>query len=587
MPELTPEQLDLLLAPEREQEWIETFLTVPTEHETIIPWKLTEQQVRISRAMQRLRKVLIVKGRQTRCSTILLAKWVRRATVSYGTNFVIITQTDQMTQNFRQFIKDRFVDLANIGMEFSFDAKDGGIDNSERLRLATNKCTFHFASAEQKVGLRGIQTAHVVHASEVAHWPDANARKIIGGILPANRRGIFVAESTPNGAAGWFYEKVADSMPLVPQSEWTTEFYPWWLEKTYTINTLQAILEEAGMDVEKMRFDFQPSPQEEALMRRERLDVNQMLWRRLTEHDLRLTGQYFAQEYPEDLLSCWLSAGVNFFQDDQFDHISYYRDQVRAPMVKKTEQDYTDPKTGNRETVSFLGPNFQMWEPPLAGHKYVAFQDVSAGVQVDGDYSALAILEAETRRHVATVRIRTLPSRVARMAAAACAFYNWAYLGVERNSYGLEALTTLNEMHYPNLYYDVINQPEHPELGWFTSQTSRELMCNRFREHVFNHRFQTQDQMAVLEMGSFSWRKVQGRTGNVQFRAEADKGNDDMVIALAGACVIAPYAPSKVNLGRTIAVYGTPTRAGEMVTVDGYGIVTGELGPSSMPWFNV
>lgn len=584
MAALTEDQVELLLDPEREAEWIETFLTVPTENEEIVRWRLTEQQHRISAATRRLRKVLIVKGRQTRCSTILLAKWVKRSTVSYGTNFVIITQTDQMTQNFRTFIKDRFKDLASVGMDYDFDR-----DNSDTLRIKGRNCTFHFASAEQKVGLRGIQTAHVVHASEVAHWNDANARKIIGGILPANRRGVFVAESTPNGAAGWFYDKVADSMPLVPQSEWTTEFYPWWLEKTYTLETLASMLEDAGMNIAKMRFDFRPSPQEEILMSREHLDVDQILWRQLTAHDLQLTGQYFSQEYPEDLLSCWLSAGVNFFQDDQFDHISYYRDQVKGPMAKMTELPYTDPVTGIRSDISFLGPNMQIWEPPISGHKYVAYQDVSAGVQVDGDYSALPILDADTMRHVATVRVRTAPGRVGQMAAAACAYYNWAFLAVERNSYGVEVLAKLNELHYPNLYWDVINQPDHPEQGWFTGAASRELMLNKFRERVFNHRFQTQDQMAVLEMGSFSWRKVQGRTGNVQFRAEADKGNDDLVIALAGACIIAPYAPNAVHLGRsTLQVGVQSSRAGELMAVDGRGVVQGQMdSPSSMPWFNV
>lgn len=542
--QLSAEQLSLLLDPEKEKEWVEALLNVPSEDEGLVRWVVTEQQNRILTTSRRYRKLIIVKGRQTRCSTINLAKNIRRATTTYGQNFVIITQTAEMTQNFRQFIKDRLQDLAEVGLDYEID-----IDNDAKLRLKKMKSTFHFASAEQKVGLRGIQTAHHVHASEVAHWAEDSAKRIIGGLLPASpANGSFVMESTPNGAAGQFYEKAMDAL-AEPGLPWTVQFYPWWLENKYTINTYAEVMSDAGVDLDKMRFSFMPAPDEETLMNREHLDVNQMLWRRMRTRDLMSTGAYFAQEYPEDLMSCWLASGTCYFHDDLEDHLSYYRSSCLEPSQKLAMLDYSDPVTGVISPIDLQGPNLRVWEKPIGGHRYVLFLDCSAGVQ-GGDYSALTVLDTtDSLRHVATVRMRTLPGRMGHIAAAVGAYYNWGFLGVERNTYGLEALERLKEDHYPNLYYDVVNQPQKPELGWYTGEAPRALMLSRFREKVFNHSIKLQDLQAVVEMGGFTWHKVTGRTGVVQFRAEAERGNDDMVISLAGAVTIAPYAPARVKSG--------------------------------------
>ena len=394
-------------------------------------------------------------------------------------------------------------------------------------------------------------------------------------------------ESTPNGAAGQFYQYATDAMPLVPVSKWTVAFYPWWLERKYTLLTYTQVLEDAGVNVEHLRFDFRPSPAEETLMNREGLNVDQMIWRRLQSADLIKTGQYFAQEYPEDLLSCWLASGVCFFHDDLYDHLAYYRENVKQPAERRSNLPYEDPASGLVSSISLFGPNLQVWEPPIPGQQYVAFLDVSAGVAVDGDYSALVVLNAKSRRTAATLRVRTLPQRVGMMAGAVGAWYNWAFLGVERNSYGQSCLEKLNEMHYPNLYYDVINNLTHPEQGWYTSPSSRELMLSKLREAVFNHTIEILDPVAVIEMGGFSWKQVTGRSGAITFRPEAERGNDDLVIALAGVITIAPYAPSRVKSGRISIVYGTgePGRSPDLrLAVDASGVVQQELPSATYPW---
>lgn len=578
---LSQDQLDLILHPDKEQEWIEALLTVPSEDRGLVRWVATEQQHRILETTKRIKKLVIIKGRQTRCSTILLAKAVRQATTTYGGNYVIITQTNDMTQNFRQFIQDRLQDLSDNGLEYEIDT-----NNEKVLRLARMKSTFHFASAEQKVGLRGIQTAHWVHASEVAHWPEDSAKRIIGGLLPASPpNGTFILESTPNGAAGQFYEKAMDAI-AEPGMPWTVQFYPWWLEKKYSIEAYEETLRDAGVDPDQLRFAFIPTAEEETLMARADLNANQILWRRMRARDLLSTGAYFAQEYPEDLMSCWLAAGICFFHDDNMDHLDYYRSMCIPPARKLSELDYQDPVTGLVSPVHLIGPSLHVWEEPKPGRKYVAFQDTSAGIQVGGDYSALVVADVtQGIRHVATLRVRVLPDRVGEMAAAVCRWYNWAFLGVERNTYGLMAITRLQALHYPNLYYDVINQPTKPEVGWQTSEGSRSLMLNRLRATVLEHNLQLRDQVAVLEMGGFTWHHVQGRSGAGSWKAEAERGNDDMVMALAGLVTIAPYAPNRVKSGRTTFYTGAaPKTNGDIMVGAGGVVLTQDLDSGHKPW---
>lgn len=561
-------QLDLLTNPEKELDWIQSLLMVPSEDRGLVRWVATEQQRRIIATTRNIKKLVIIKGRQTRCSTILMAKALRRATTTYGSNYVIITQNKDMTQNFRTFIKDRLEDLANVGLDYDVD-----IDNDFKLRLGKMKSTFYFASAEAKVGLRGINTAHWVHASEVAHWPEDSAKRIIGGLLPASPpNGTFIMESTPNGSAGQFYEKAMDAI-AEPGLPWTVAFYPWWLEQSYDISSYQEVLAGAGVDLDRMRMSFIPSANEETLMAREHLSVGKMLWRRMRTRDLLSTGAYFAQEYPEDLMTCWLASGVCYFHDDLEDHLAYYRAACTDAPQRISTLDYLDPSLGVTSPIDFYGPNLQVWGRPVPGHRYVGFLDCSAGVQ-GGDYSAFTMLDVtEGLRHVATLRVRTVPNRVGAMVAAVSRWYNFAFLGVERNTYGLEALGELQRMHYPNLFYDFINTPNKPDLGWFTSDTSRALMLSRLREAVFNHRLQLQDQQAVIEMGGFSWHEVHGRTGVPQWKAEAERGNDDMVISLAGAVTIAPYAPSRVRLSGAVTIETQARDPNAEISIGAGGIV--------------
>ena len=519
----------LLFDPECEQEWIETFLTIPNEFGNTVEFRLTDQQ----KLMQTYHtgRDITVKGRQTRASSDIMARNVRRMTTSAGLNCVVVTQTDEMTQMFRARIKHHLEDLAAANMPFDFIT-----DNDYELVIGHKMHNrFIWASAQQKAGKRGVQTAHIVHASEVAHWPAGQDRLIIGGLLPAcppPPYGWFDIESTPNGAEGLFYDYVMGSRLFDPLSEWSAHLYEWWYEKTYHIDAYR----ESGLyDIDAMLRDFTPTDLERRLMADHGLSPGQILWRRIQRASLLKTGALFEQEYPENLNDCFLAAGECYFADSEFDHINYYRtEMIHSPALVLPSLTY------NKDVVEFRGAYLNIWEAPVPGKNYVVWLDTATGQSED--YSAIGVLDPATTHIVATLRVRTTPERSGAMACAVANYYNNAYLGIERNSYGLSALSVaLNDLRYPNLYYDIINEPTKPSCGWYTTHDNRDKMLGGLRAAFFGHTLIFHDQVSLMEMGAFTWQKA-----GQQWKAQARQGaHDDMVMVLAGLLAIAPYTPKR------------------------------------------
>lgn len=170
-----------------------------------------------------------------------------------------------------------------------------GLDNATTTTYpATNSEVTIATAGSANIGRGG--TYNKVHGSEVAFWKNADA--IIAGLLqgvPAN--GDVVLESSPNGAQGYFFESVNKALTTPDESIWTVHFYPWWWETEYRIEL------ELG---EIITF----TDEEQLLVNQHNLTPEQIKWRRFKVREL---GIYFKQEYPEDIISCFLTSGGGVF----------------------------------------------------------------------------------------------------------------------------------------------------------------------------------------------------------------------------------------------------------------------------------
>ncbi len=578
MVDFDQEQTDLLVgtSPDNIIDWVETFLTIPSEQGKVGDFKLYPQQKRM--VYESTGRDLTVKGRQTRASSIIIAKNLRRMVTEEGLTCLTMTQDDQTTATFRTRIKHHLDDLERHGMPFTLS-----LDNDEEMHIKETGSRYMFGSGNEKVAGRAY-ACHIAHLSEFAHWPQEKAHSLIGGITPAvpgSPYGQMDIESTPNGAEGQFYDEIMGSKMYDPDSRWTTHFYEWFGEPRYRAGTLPSCDIQMGeREWEEALVRFQPTPDEERLMEVFRLDAGQIIWRRIRKKEQDKTDAPFLQEYPETIEGCFLTAGGSFFASpDGVNHLEQYRKSTR-PAAKVLES-----IMWRGGSVSFFGPNLHIWQEPQPGQPYVVWVDnAGGGLDEEADFSALMVCNvASAPFEVARVNIKVAPEELAPLAVALAAYYNDALLGGERDHYGESCLRKIEELGYRNLwYYQDPNKPvkanSAPVEPWSHPNQTRNDILQSLRAFIFDHTFGTFDSLLVQQMGSFTWAKHGIRRS---LKASAEKGKkDDQVMCAAGCCYIALLGRARYNAQLV-------SKKSEVVVVGDRGLVVSrERGGSvsTYPW---
>ena len=543
---LSPDQEWMLFdpSPAAEQQWIESLLTIPDVSGKIVPFILKPQQ----KAMlyNRTGRDITVKGRQTRASSLILARNLRRMTTGEGLQCLTMTQDDQTTDTFRARIKHHLKDLAQNGLEYKIET-----DNDSELVLGGFGNRYMWGSGMESVAGRAY-TGHIVHLSEFAHWPDRSTRKLIGGILPSIPGypfGQLDIESTPNGAEGMYYEMVQDSKAYHEDGEFTTHFYAWWEEARYRAGTEVGVcdLVFTKEQYEKLCHNFEPSEIEMQLMKEFGLDMGQIIWRRVTKRTQDKTDAPFLQEYPEGLKGCFLQAGGNYFATPGgINFLEQYAISVTPARELKTSLPF---RAG---TIQFPGADLHVWQPPQAGQPYVVWVDCAGGGLDDSaDYTGIQVINALTKTQVARLNIKIAPQDAAPIVVAISTWYNTALLGGERDAFGSVCVEEVKRIGYGNLWYWIdpakpINSAKLITDPWGHPTQIRSPILTCFREHVIENTIRITDELTLQQMGAFTLRKVSANRETL--KASGKPGvKDDLVMSMAGAIYIATLAAARYN----------------------------------------
>lgn len=357
------------------------LLKIQDKNDRIIPFVLNEAQRRLRDGMTG--RDLVLKSRQMGLSTFIQADQYVRANTS-RIRCATLAHDDSGTAFLRQMSARFWENLP--------EDKRGqrGRDNATTTQyLHTGSEIFIATAGSANKGRAG--TYRYVHGSEVAFWKDASAT--IAGLMqgvPAD--GTIILESTPNGAQGWFYERCMAA--LDGDTTWTLHFFPWWLDGGYRLPL------EAG---ETLKYE----DDEARLVREHGLTPEQIKWRRFKQNELR---DEFAQEYPEDPVSCFLLSGRSFF----------------GPL----EETFVAP----------FGAEYN------AEHRYIAGLDFAQA----NDWTVLSIIDAATREQVALLRIHNLPwAEMRRQIIELCNQWHVHVLWAESNSIGTPNIEELIKADLP------------------------------------------------------------------------------------------------------------------------------------------
>jgi len=324
---------------------------------------------------------------------------------------------------------------------------------------------------------RGM-TIHYLHCSEVSRWPRDATETLASLRAAVAPGGEIVLESTPNGAAGVFYNE----WQAADEIGYTKHFFPWWYEEDYRIVI-------PGPETEPL------APEEKCLVELYGLDKEQIEWRRKQWRTLRdLAGQ----EYAEDASSCFLASG-----DCVFD-----LEAIESATVDAGEA------IESRDNGRLL-----VWFPYQAGKEYIIGVD-SAGGGSKGDYACAEVIERTLGLQCAELRGHFPPLELARRVAELGNHYGRALLAVERNNHGYGVLAHLRDMEYANVFQ------QKGDLGWLTSAVTRPAMIENMLA-VFMTDPKLFHSARLLEECRTFVRRPDGTA------AAADGAHDDCVMAMA------------------------------------------------------
>lgn len=160
------------------------------------------------------------------------------------------------------------------------------------------------------------QFGHFSECSKFSQTEKKNDVKTMTAALPALNGDdtTCIAESTPEGAQGWFYDTFDGAMWLDdflkrweegfrPEQVWIRVFAAWW---EFAENSRQQPVSE----IERQFIDDTMSDEERDDRKKFDLTYEQLAWRRDTiESECGGNPKVFLYYYPKDPVSCWIASG--------------------------------------------------------------------------------------------------------------------------------------------------------------------------------------------------------------------------------------------------------------------------------------
>lgn len=325
-------------------------------------------------------------------------------------------------------------------------------------------------------------TINWLHVSEAAFIKHPDKLKATLQAVPIDT-GRVAIESTPFGMGNLFYDMWFD-----PDQPYSKLFFPWFIFPEYKIETAKLTLTDKEEDfIEKTLRNFGV-----------RISESQIAFRRFKQKEL---GAMFAQEYPEDDNSCFLSSGsapIDLFK-------------VQAQMADR------------RKPISEKG-NLIVYKKYEKTSRYVVGVDCAEGV--GGDYSVGSVFDARSREQVACLRGHIKPHQFAQDLFDLCNLFSVSgrpkpLLSVERNNHGHAVLLELEyNLKYPNLYFH-----KDERAGWLTDKVTRPIMIDTLidgvetKSVILNDLTTLQECLTLIDEGG----KIQAAVGK----------HDDCVVASA------------------------------------------------------
>jgi Terminase RNaseH-like domain len=470
---------------------IEALLKVRNKACGLIP--LTPNRAQREYARRSSKRNIVLKARQLGMTTYVAARFFVQTITQPGTVTVQVAHDQESAEQIFKIVH-RFWE--NLPEAMRRGALVTSRANIRQLTFSRLDSEYRVATAADENAGRGM-TIHNLHCSEVARWPGDAGEALTSLRAAVPETGEVVLESTPNGAAGVFYEE----WQRAEETGYTRHFFPWWFDDGYRLEGERTAIPAL-------------TPEEQQLVEDVGLDEGQIAWRRIKRAQLRGLA---AQEYAEDAVSCFRASGECVFDVEAVDLA--LRDCTEAVQ--------------SRDDGRLL-----IWFPPQPGKEYILGVDPAGGGS-EGDYSCAMVIERRTGLQCAELHGHFPPAELARRLVELASCFNQGLLAVERNNHGYGVLAHLQNAAYANIFF------EGKQLGWLTSAVTRPAMIENFVA------------MFAAEPGLFRSSRLLHECRTFVRHADGSSGaasgaHDDCVMAMAIALAVRQAVAGKISHARAL-----------------------------------
>ena len=460
---------------EDKRKFLETLLVIEDKNRKRVPFKLNEIQSQSwtdSTDMD-----ITVKPAQVGFSSYMLARRFIDTVTTPGTNTVLIAYEDFITE--RLLMKTDFYYNHLAGLRIPGFPKSSHDSSYEKVYefvdpdtgRVVSKSSIYIASARSKTAARA-EVIHHLLADEFAFWvPEAVEKILLPGMDRVPAGGTIDIFSTCNGEGNSFHTMYVAAKQ--GKSTFKAHFYPWFQHSEYQIKVND--VRTSGLlkfwdDIDKSEFKLLDADELE-LHENKGLSFDQIRWRRwkikqkeslmLSQTSAREDKLLFKQEFPEDDVSCFLSAGNMFFDEQLTNKLA--ATCYPAPHRFGTAQVWYKPDS-----------------PEVKNCTFEVSADPGQGKNTDTAINVMAYTPENRPILCAIDKGRYLPELACHKMVELGMIYNHCKLSWEANSHGLgyaPLLKSYRPIYYREEVNSVTGKPGNVP-GWLTTAKNKEYMLN-------------------------------------------------------------------------------------------------------------
>lgn len=497
--------------------WCANFVKITDSNNNLIDFEFNEAQKDFWKNKGRFN--IICKTRQLGFSTMMLGVMLWSAHRIDGSQYLMICDKGENTQNLFNRLKDMYDSLPE-GIKIKQKRS-----NKYEL-LLENKSRISVQTAGNKELGRGF-SCHIIHLSEFAFWTDdAQERGLISleQALLKNKDAFLCIESTSNGIGNKYYQIYKDAEK--GHSKYKNFFYGWGSKVhrqmfKYEIDEAKRWAEAQNHGQPYLANSDYFYPDELELYEKYDITIPQLLWRRYKMSDIGEDA--FNQEFPITAEHSFIQSDTGYFSAEDIAQ----RYNYLLPPLKVNEIGVDLPDS----LAKYYGNGLYIYQPIKRNERYFGGIDTSAGLK--GDYSAISILDSSGEQ-VATFYRNDVPVyKFAKVCYDMGMLFNYCMYAIERNSYGLSLIDKLRrEMGYLQVLrfskFDKIKGVMTSEFGFYTDNVSKTKLMGDIKEAFECGIILINDKECLDEMKIYVMRN-NGSLGNIN-----GKGNhDDIVDATA------------------------------------------------------